>query len=58
MSGMDFFCVPSPFVEVFTGVGRGRGFLQKALSDMVVLSTQYAGNTVFLSGFPLGEING
>ena len=29
MSGMDSFCVPSPFVEVFTGVGRGRGLFAK-----------------------------
>ena len=57
MSGMDSFCVPSPFDEVFTGVGRGRGG-QKALSDMVVSSTQYVGSIGFLSGFPLGGISG
>ena len=59
MSGMDSFCVPphlSKFLPEWAGEG---GFLQKALSEyMVVSSRQYLGNTVFLSGFPLGGING
>ena len=45
----------SKFLPEWAGEG---GFLQKALSDMVVSSTQYVGSIVFLSGFPLGGISG